>query len=110
VAGAAGGQLDSRHAFGSDTLGVAFCFNVPLDNPDFNLGADSVDGMLEQCRFTGSGAGDEVEHNQILFVKVFPIGACHRIVGREQGAVDIDDQRFIVLVRMVMTVVMSMGV
>jgi hypothetical protein len=90
VAGTPGGELDGRHPLGSDALCITFGFYIALDDTDFDFIADPVDGVFEQRRLARTGAGNEVEHDETLLVKMDPVGTCHRIVGLKQRPVNID--------------------
>jgi hypothetical protein len=104
VAGAAGGQLNDRDAFGPDPFGIAFGFNITFDNTYAYFSLQCLDGVFQQGCFAGTGAADQVEGDCAYFIEMFPVGPGQGVVGGKQAGMYI--HRFAVAVAVCLGVIM----
>jgi hypothetical protein len=90
VAGPAGGELDDRHPFGPDALGIELGFDVAFDDPDGDFPFQRFDGVFEQGGLAGTGAADQVEGHRPDLVEMVAVGSSQGVVGGKKAGMDID--------------------
>jgi hypothetical protein len=89
MTGAAGCELYDRNSLGSDTLGIAFRFNITFDNPDIYFPFQGLDSVFQQSGFSRSRAADQVEGDCSYFIEMFTVGSGQGIVCGKQAGMDI---------------------
>jgi len=109
MTGTASGQLDDRHSFGPDSLGVSIGLNIAFYNPDSDASFQSFDGFFQQSCLARPRAGDQVDGHDPLGIKVGSIAGSQGVICGKQVFMDFNNLGVMGML-MVVVVVVGMGV